>query len=330
MIHGYTLKNLNINPGLVLAPMSGVTARPFRRLIKELNGDAVGLLVTEFISVEALTRKVERSLAMMRSHEIEKPFSIQIFGYDIDRMVEAAKMAEAAGADIVDINSGCPAPKVVRKGGGCHLMREPDHTKNLLRALRANVKGPLTMKIRSGWDDKSKNALEIAQIAEGEGLDALAVHGRTRAQMYRGDADWDLVQSVAQAIKIPVLGSGDVVDKASAEARLKLGIKGILIGRGAIMNPFVFRDVVDGTKHSFREDPLATLNILERYRELLLEDFNQFGAIGKLKQLTSQMCRGLPWRKDICMASSLNMINDVIKREQDNLRQSTGSVVALA
>lgn len=323
MIAGYSVRNLAIKPGLVLAPMSGVTARPFRRLIKELNGDAVGLVVTEFISVEALTRRVNRSLDMMRFSEMERPFSIQIFGYDIERMCEAARMAEDGGAQIVDINSGCPAPKVVRKGGGCNLMREPEHTKALLKALRAAVKGPLTMKIRSGWDDKTKNALEIAKIAEGEGLDALAIHGRTRAQMYRGDADWDLVSQIAQTINIPVLGSGDVVDRASADARFKLGIRGILIGRGALMNPFVFKDIVNNTHTNIRTMPDVALNIIDRYQELLLEDFNHLGAIGKLKQLTSQMCRGLPWRKDICMATNLQMINDVIKRERDILSKTS-------
>lgn len=319
MIEGYRVKNIEIKPGLVLAPMSGVTARPFRRLIKELNGDAVGLLVTEFISVEALTRQVERSIKMMRRGEIERPFSIQIFGYDIDRMVQAAQMAEAAGADIVDINSGCPAPKVVRKGGGCHLMREPEHTKNLLRAVRAKVNVPLTMKIRSGWDESNKNAPEIAKIVEGEGLDALAIHGRTRTQMYRGDADWGLVEKVAHLIKIPVLGSGDVVDRASADARFKLGISGILIGRGALNNPFVFRDIVNNTHTQLRDTPELALTILERYRELLLEDFPPIGAIGKLKQLSSQMCRGIRWRKELCMASSLQMMSDIIKREKDAL-----------
>ena len=325
MIAGYSVKNLSIKPGLVLAPMSGVTARPFRRLIKELNGDAVGLVVTEFISVEALTRRVNRSLDMMRFSEMERPFSIQIFGYDIERMCEAARMAEDAGAQIVDINSGCPAPKVVRKGGGCNLMREPEHTRNLIKAVRSAVKGPLTMKIRSGWDDNTKNALEIAKIVEGEGLDALAIHGRTRAQMYRGDADWDLVSQIAQSINIPVLGSGDVIDRASADARFKLGIRGILIGRGALMNPFVFKDIVNNTHTNIRTMPEVALNIIDRYQELLLEDFNALGAIGKLKQLTSQMCRGLPWRKDICMASNLQMINDVIKRERDNLGKVSDS-----
>ena len=328
MISGYSLKNLNIAPGLVLAPMSGVTARPFRQLIKELNPNSVGLVVTEFISVEALTRKVPKSILMMKFTEMERPFGIQIFGYDISRMTEAALMAQDTGADIVDINSGCPAPKVVRKGGGCNLMREPEHFRKLLTAMRQVVRTPLTVKIRSGWDENTKNALEIAKIVEGEGADALAIHGRARTQMYRGDADWNLVGEVANAIKIPVLGSGDVTDRASADKRFRLGISGLMIGRGALQNPFVFNDILSGSRTEISKNPELALSILSRYRDLLLEDFSPNGAIGKLKQLASQMCRGLQWRREFCMAGSLEEMETIIMKTRESLQQNSALLAA--
>ncbi len=313
MIKSYKVRDIEIKNGLVLAPMSGVTSRPFRRLIKELNGDNVGLLVTEFISVEALTRKVQRSIEMMRYSEIERPFCIQIFGHDISRMVTAAQMVEDAGADIVDINCGCPAPKVVRKGGGCNLMREPDHLAAIIRAVRGSVKIPLTIKIRSGWDEPSKNALEIAKIAEGEGVDALAIHARTRTQLYRGLADWNLVAEVANSIKIPVLGSGDVTDNQSACERYRYGISGIYIGRGAISNPFVFNDIILNKKTALKENPTLAIKVLNRYIELLLEDFSPIGAVGKIKQIVSQMAKGFEWRKKICIATTLDEIIEILK-----------------
>lgn len=317
MFQSYKVKNIEIKNGLVLAPMSGVTTRPFRRLIKEHNRDAVGLVVTEFISVEALTRKVQKSLAMMHYSEEERPFCVQIFGHDIARMIEAAKMVQDAGADIVDINSGCPAPKVVRKGGGCNLMREPEHLKLLLRGVRKAVDIPLTIKIRSGWDENSKNAIEIARIAEGEGVDALAIHARSRTQLYRGLADWNLVAEVAEKLSIPVLGSGDVTDTESAAARYKFGIAGIYIGRAAMSNPFVFSDILNQTKRDLKKEPGLVLRILRRYIELLLEDFTPFGAVGKVKQLASQMCKGYEWRKSICLASSLEQIESILTEQED-------------
>ena len=304
MLRSYQIQDLVIKNGLVLSPMSGVTTKPFRRLVKELNGESVGLVITEFISVEGLTRKGPRSLEMMNFDEGERPVGIQVFGYDINRIRDAALMGADAGFDLIDLNCGCPAPKVVRKGGGCELMRQPDHLRMILREVRRAISIPFTLKMRSGWSEESKNAVEIAKICEGEGVEAIAIHGRTRKQMYRGEADWDLVADVANAVSIPVLGSGDVIDRASAEQRLKLGVSGIFVGRGALSNPFVFRDIVQGETSTLKSRPNEIVQVLERYIELLQEDFTPTRAIGKIKQLTSQMCKGLPWRKPILTAQS--------------------------
>lgn len=315
----YKIRDINVAPALVLAPMSGVTTSAFRRLIKELNPGVVGAMLTEFISVEALTRQVPRSLAMLKFDSSERPLGIQIFGYDPVRMRDAAMMAQDAGADFVDINCGCPAPKVVRRGGGCELMRQPEHLAKIIAAVKAAITVPLTIKIRAGWDDSSKNALEVAKMAQGQGVDALAVHGRTRAQLYRGLADWDLVSQVAQELKIPVLGSGDVVCTQSAQQRMKTGISGIFIGRGALLNPYVFTDVAYGAEgfNPKRNDPFHMLDIIERYIELLSIEFPPKAIIGKVKQLVSQACRGLPYRKDLVIAKDFDHIKEVITRYRE-------------
>lgn len=301
--------------------MSGVTCSAFRRLIKELNGDSVGLMVSEFISVEALTRKVQRSIDMMRFREMERPYGIQIFGYDVVRMRDAAIMAQDSGADLIDINCGCPAPKVVRNGGGCELMRQPDHLAKILKEVRKVVSVPLTMKFRSGWDETSRNAVEIARLAESEGLEGVTVHGRTRSQLYRGDADWGSVQEVADAVKIPVSGSGDIIDRASAFERLKPGVQGLFIGRGAIRNPMIFKEIVHGNEGYLRRNPLELVSVVERYIELLEEDFAPNRCVGRIKQLVSQMCRGYPWSKDVCRAATLRDQQEILKRARETTAQ---------
>lgn len=304
-IPGFKIRDISVSPGLILAPMSGVTSSAYRRLMKELNPGCIGLVVSEFISVEGMTRGGRRSQEMMRYAESERPFGIQIFGYDPVRMADAAKMVEESGADLVDINCGCPAPKVVKRGGGCELMRQPEHLKKIFSAVRRAVKIPLTMKMRSGWDESSRNAVEIAVMAESEGVEAITVHGRTRAQLYRGDADWSFVAAASRAVKIPVCGSGDVVDQASALERLSHGASGLYIGRGSIANPLIFGDIINGTDSSLRFSPIKVIEILERYMELLLEETSEKAALGKLKQLISRMGAGHEWRKDLCRTLKL-------------------------
>jgi tRNA-dihydrouridine synthase B len=317
VIKSYQVRTITVSPGLVLSPMSGVTTRAFRRLVKELNPGAVGLVVSEFVSVEGMTRGSKRTLEMMRYSESERPYCVQIFGYDIDRMRDAALMVQDIGADMVDINCGCPAPKVVKRGGGCELMRQPQHLQAMIREVRKAVSIPLTLKIRAGWDETSRNAIDIAKMAESEGIEALAIHGRTRAQLYRGLADWSLVQEVAEELSIPVLGSGDVVDRASAEARLQGKVAGLFIGRASIWNPMVFSEIVQGTGDTIRNNQQLMLDILFRYIELLREDFQDSSCPGKIKQLASQMCRGAVWRKTLLGLNTLQDQIDLLQRVRD-------------
>ena len=234
-LHPLKIGTVTTRTNLVLAPMSGVTDCAFRNVVLACSGPAVGLVVSEFIAAEGLTRANERTLAMLRYKECERPVSIQIFGADVDRMVRSAKMVEDAGSDVVDVNCGCPAPKVVRRGGGAELMRQPERLAAIVAGIRAAVSIPVTVKIRAGWDDDSLNALDVARMVEGEGAAALAVHGRTRRQLYRGRADWELVGRIREELSIPVLGSGDVTRAEHALERLDGGLAdGVLVGRGAI------------------------------------------------------------------------------------------------
>lgn len=308
-----------ITPNLILAPMSGITNYVFRSLIRKLNPSAVGLTVSEFISIEALTRGSRLSLEMMQFLENDRPVSIQIFGYDIGRMVDAAKMVEDSGADIVDINCGCPVPKVVRRGGGCELMRQPEHLEKIIRAVRAAVKIPLTLKIRSGWDENSRNALTIAKMAEDSGIDMLAIHGRTRSALYRGLADWEIVAQVADALMIPVVGSGDIVDIESAKRALELNVSGLMIGRGSMTNPWIFSEIVahlQGETYKIPK-PIETVFVLQQYSSMLQMHFPQKAVLGKLKSLASQVTRRVPGsasiRKSLCQSQSIEMFGVILE-----------------
>src|SRR5262249_2053333 len=288
------LGGVRIEPNLVLAPMAGVTDSSFRRLIKELGG--VGLIVTEFISVEGLTRGNMRTHRMMRFLPEERPLSIQIFGYDVERMVMAAEAIEESGAEIVDINCGCPAKRVVKGGGGSSLLRDLPQLEKILRRIRQAVSIPVTMKIRIGWDDSSINAVEVARIIEDAGGAMVAIHGRARVQGYSGLANWDVIAQVKRAVSIPVVGCGDVTSPDQAIARFRqTGVDGVMIGRGAIANPWIFRQTRERSSgQPVYEPPLSEKRrVLHRYHELLRDELPEKALIGKLKQMCGYFTHGL-------------------------------------
>jgi nifR3 family TIM-barrel protein len=284
-----------ITPNLVLAPMAGVTDSSFRRLIKELGG--VGLIVTEFISVEAITRGNMRTHRMMKFLPEERPLSIQIFGHNEERMAAAAEIIEESGADIVDINCGCPAKKVVKGGGGSSLLRDLPQLEKILRRVRRAISIPLTMKIRTGWDDQSINAVEVARIVEDCGGNMVAIHGRTRMQGYSGRANWETIAAVKRAVSIPVTGCGDITTPENAIERLnESGVDSVMIGRGAIANPWIFRQTSELMRGEEPYQPPLDekQRVLHRYYELMRDEMPEKGLTGKLKQMCGYFTHGLP------------------------------------
>ena len=230
---------VDLAPPLAMAPMAGMTDTAFRRLVKRHGG--CGLVVTEMVSSEGLVRGIDRTLEYAEYTEEERPVSIQIFGGDPEKMAAAAQIVEGMGADIVDVNMGCPVPKIAKHNAGCSLMREPEHAASVVRAMTRAVRIPVTVKMRAGWDADAINAPELAKRMEDAGAAALAVHGRTAAQSYSGFSDWDLIGRVASGVRIPVFGSGDCVEASQVIDRLRnSGAAGVLVGRGALRNPWIF------------------------------------------------------------------------------------------
>ena len=226
-----------------VAPMAGMTDTAFRRLVKRQGG--CGLVVTEMVSAEGLIRGIDRTLEFAEYTEEERPISIQIFGGDPDKMARAAQIVEGMGADIVDVNMGCPVPKIAKHNAGCSLMREPTHAASVIEAMAKAVSIPVTVKMRAGWNDTERNAPELAKRLEEAGAAAIAVHGRTAAQSYSGSADWDLVKGIAADLSIPVFGSGDCIEPEHVIARMQQGVNGVLVGRGVLRNPWILAQASD-------------------------------------------------------------------------------------
>ncbi len=290
----FKIRNIEINPPMTLSPMAGVTDYTFRRLIKRRGG--VGLSVSEFISVEGLTRHNPKAKRQMRFAEEERPFAVQIFGGEVSRMALGAEMAEEIGADILDINCGCPAPKVVKKGGGSGLLKDLPNLETILKEIKKSISIPLTLKMRIGYTDATINAVEVAKMAEQCGVEHIQVHGRTREQAYKGLANWDVIRAVKEAVSVPVSGNGDITSiEYGMKKWLDSGVDGILIGRGAMQNPWIFRqfqDVLEG-RAPYQPDLAEKKSVLLEFFEMLHEEMAEIVALGKMKQLAGQFTKGL-------------------------------------
>src|SRR5882672_462747 len=226
-----------------IAPMAGMTDTAFRRLVKRHGG--CGLVVTEMVSAEGLVRGIDRTLEYAEYTDEERPIAIQIFGGDPDKMAAAAQIVEGMGADIVDVNMGCPVPKIAKHNAGCSLMREPAHAASVIAAMTKAVKIPVTVKMRAGWSDEERNAPRLARLVQDAGASAVTVHGRTAAQSYTGLADWDLVAQIANDLSIPVFGSGDCLEATDIVNRMQMGVGGVLVGRGVLRNPWILSQAAD-------------------------------------------------------------------------------------
>jgi tRNA-dihydrouridine synthase B len=289
------IRNIEVNPPLVLAPVAGHTDSIFRRLIKEIGG--CGLVVSELVSTEGLTRQHSRTEHLARFTEAERPVAIQIFGSDSARMAESAALVESMGADIVDINAGCPVRKVVRQGGGSSLLRSLPLLEKIIREVRKAVRVPLTIKIRSGWDHDSINAVEVLRIAEDNGVEALTIHGRTRSDLFSGRADWKIIEEVKKRARIPVIGNGDVFSPGDAARMfLQTGVDGVMIGRGALSNPWLIRQCHE---HLSGKPVLETglkqkFDFMKHYLLCIFRELPLPVALGKMKKVGGYLSKGFP------------------------------------
>ena len=282
--------SLSIETPLVLAPLAGHTDRAFRGLVRELGG--VGLVVTEMVSSEGLTRGSEFSRELAGISPDERPVGVQIFGCDPERMGDAAAMVEDMGADLVDVNMGCPVPKVTRTGSGAAMMKDEALAGAVIEKMVKRSKIPVTVKIRSGWDHSSINAPAFARVLEAAGASAITVHPRCRSEHHRGEAAWSVIRDVKQAVAIPVVGNGDVRCPESARAMIQLtGADGIMIGRGALQNPWVFRQIASGSAEAPGLDEYRLL--FERFVALLREHRPERLVLNRVKAFIGWVTKGL-------------------------------------
>jgi tRNA-dihydrouridine synthase B len=326
MSRPFNIGNVRVEPPLILAPMAGITDQYFRRILKRIGG--VGVVSMEFISSEALTRGSERTRSMMQFHEEERPLAIQIYGSDATRMAEAAALVQEMGADIVDINMGCPANKILKGCAGAALMGDLGQAEEILRACRSRVRIPLTVKFRLGLDDQRCNYLDLGRACEANGVDAVALHARTARQMFAGEADWPRIRHLKEILSIPVSGNGDIQAPEDALAMWRqTQCDGVMIGRAAMQNPWIFRQT--SARLSGKEAPRVTL---EDRREMILGHFRMLRdgeeerfALHKIRTFTGWYTHGLPNGKHLRQKISSLPTVDAFLNEVEAFFASSGA-----
>lgn len=298
--------NVELENNLILAPMAGVTNRPFRTICKEIGNP--GLVCTEMASSKAMFHNDQKTKRLLNTDGEKRPISYQIFGSDVETMSFSAKYISEF-ADIIDINMGCPAPKVVKNGDGSKLLLDLDKAEEIMKAVVQNSKVPVTLKIRKGWDKENIVAVEVAKIAEKVGISAITVHGRTRSEFYTGIADLDIIKKVKKNVNIPVIGNGDVVDEISAKKMFEYtGVDGIMIGRGSFGNPWIFRNIIyylqNGEK-LLEPTNQEKLEVMKKHIKLAVEEKGEI-AIKELRKHIAWYTKNMKNSSEF--RNSINMI----------------------
>lgn len=316
--------DVSIEGQAILAPMAGVSDIAYRLLAKE---QGAALVCTEMVSAMGIQYKNERTEELLFMEAVEHPVSMQIFGSKPDAMANAARVVEEAGADIVDINMGCPVKKVVSSGDGSALMKTPDLAMAVAKAAVDAVKVPVTVKMRIGWDDEHINVLDFAKRMESVGVAAVAVHGRTREQMYMGKADWSYISAVKETLSIPVLGNGDITTAEEAKQMLyETGCDAIMIGRGAQGNPWVFNEVNHYLRSGEllpRPTALERLHMLKRHFDLLCKYKGVDTGVREIRTHAGWYIKGLPesarWRSRINVLHTVTSFNELLHEYEEAL-----------
>ena len=281
--------NVELENNLILAPMAGVTDLPYRLICRSMG---CGMVVTEMVSAKAILYKNKNTKTLLEVLPQERPAAVQLFGSDPDILGEIAAQIEDGPYDMIDFNMGCPVPKIVGNGEGSALMREPKKVEQILSSMVRHVKKPVTVKFRKGFNDTPVNAVEIAKIAESCGVAAVAVHGRTREQYYSGKADWEIIRQVKEAVKIPVIGNGDVFQPEDAEAMLKrTGCDGVMVGRGAKGNPWIF----SRTQHYLETGEILPGPSVAEIRDMILHHGSLLSQYKGEKMAMREMRKHMAW-----------------------------------